>query len=111
MSGAATVRVKRGSLYLDRALYDRYFPGLEAVILLRRDNGLLILPVRHTASGGYLLKLRNGAGDRVVSAPDFFLEQGLEEGIELEIPVVWSTEQAGLWSAEAFLTASPQMQT
>jgi hypothetical protein len=111
MSGAATVRVKRGSLYLDRALYDRYFPGLEAVILLRRDNGLLILPVRHTASGGYLLKLRNGAGDRVVSAPDFFLEQGLEEDIELEIPVVWSTEQAGLWSAEAFLTASRQMQT
>jgi hypothetical protein len=104
MSGAATVRVKRGSLYLDRALYDRYFPGLEAVILLRRDNGLLILPVRHTASGGYLLKLRNGAGDRVVSAPDFFREQGIEDGIELEIPVVWSTEQAGLWSAEAFRT-------
>jgi hypothetical protein len=104
MSGAATVRVKRGSLYLDRTLYDRYFPGLEAVILLRRDNGLLILPVRHTASGGYLLKLRNGAGDRVVSAPDFFREQGLEDGSELEIPVVWSTEQAGLWSAEAFRT-------
>ena len=80
MSGAATVTVKRGSLYLDRALYDRYFPGLEAVILLRRDKGLLILPVRHTASGGYLLKLRNGAGDRVVSAPDFFREQGIEDG-------------------------------
>jgi hypothetical protein len=105
VSGAATVTVRRGGLYLDRDLYDRYFPGLEAVILLRRDDGLLILPVRHTASGGYLLKLRNGAGDRVVSAPDFFLDQGITEDAELEFPVVWSTEQAGLWSAHAF--ASP----
>jgi hypothetical protein len=105
MSGAAMVTVKRGSLYLDRALYDRYFPGLEAVVLLRRDNGLLILPVRHAASGGYLLKLRNGAGDRVVSAPDFFREHGVEDGVEREIPVVWNTEQAGLWSPDAFLAA------
>jgi hypothetical protein len=109
MSGAAMVTIKRGSLYLDRALYDRYFPALEAVVLLRRDNGLLILPVRHAASGGYLLKLRNGAGDRVVSAPDFFREHGVEDGIEFEIPVVWSTEQAGLWSPNVFLTASPRM--
>jgi hypothetical protein len=105
MSGAVMVTVKRGSLYLDRALYDRYFPGLEAVVLLRRDNGLLILPVRHAASGGYLLKLRNGAGDRVVSAPDFFREHGVEDGVEREIPVVWNTEQAGLWSPDAFLAA------
>jgi hypothetical protein len=105
MSGAVMVTVKRGSLYLDRALYDRYFPGLEAVVLLRRDNGLLILPVRHAASGGYLLKLRNGAGDRVVSAPDFFREHGIEDGVEREIPVVWNTEQAGLWSPDAFLAA------
>jgi len=111
MSGTAMVRVKRGSLYLDRALYDRYFPGLEAVVLLRRDNGLLILPVRHTASGGYLLKLRNGAGDRVVSAPDFFREHGIEEGMELEIPVVWSTDQAGLWSSDAFLAAERHVHT
>jgi len=111
MSGAAMVTVKRGSLYLDRALYDRYFSGLEAVVLLRRDNGLLILPVRHAASGGYLLKLRNGAGDRVVSAPDFFREQGIEDGTELEIPVVWSTEQAGLWSPDAFLAVERQMHT
>jgi hypothetical protein len=103
MSGAAIVTIKRGSLYLDRALYDRYFPGLEAVVLLRRDNDLLILPVRHAASGGYLLKLRNGAGDRVVSAPDFFREHGIEDGTELVIPVVWSREQAGLWSPDAFL--------
>jgi len=44
--------LKRGSLYIDRPLYERYFPGLEAVILRRRENELLIMPVRHAASGG-----------------------------------------------------------
>jgi hypothetical protein len=96
------VTVKRGSLYLAREVYDRYFPGLEAVILLRRDDDLLILPVRHAASGGYLLKLRNGAGDRVVSAPDFFREQGIEDEDELELSVAWSPENAALCSDRAF---------
>ena len=68
--------VKRGSLYLAREVYDRYFAGLEAVILLRRDDDLLILPVRHAASGGYLLKLRNGAGDRVVERAGFLSRAG-----------------------------------
>ena len=102
MSPSSTVTVRRGSLYLGREVYDRYFAGLEAVILLRRDNDLLILPVRHAASGGYLLKLRNGAGDRVVSAPDFFREQGIEEGDELNLDVAWSVEKAALCSSKAF---------
>jgi len=100
VTGAPTV--KRGSLYLAREICDRYFAGLEAVILLRRDDDLLILPVRHAASGGYLLKLRNGAGDRVVSAPDFFREQGVEDDDELELSVAWSSEKAALCSDGAF---------
>jgi hypothetical protein len=75
------------------------------VILLRRDDDLLILPVRHAASGGYLLKLRNGAGDRVVSAPDFFREQGIEDDDELELSVAWSAEKAALCSDGAFRAA------
>jgi hypothetical protein len=102
MSPASTVTVKRGSLYLGREVYNRYFAGLEGVILLRRDNDLLILPVRHAASGGYLLKLRNGAGDRVVSAPDFFREQGIEEGEELNLDVAWSAEESALCSSNVF---------
>jgi hypothetical protein len=102
VTGAPTVTVKRGSLYLAREICDRYFAGLEAVILLRRDDDLLILPVRHAASGGYLLKLRNGAGDRVVSAPDFFREQGVEDDDELELSVAWSSEKAALCSDGAF---------
>lgn len=102
MVDPASVMVKRGSLYLVRALYDRYFAGLDAVILLRQDDDLLIMPVRHTASGGYLLKLRNGAGDRVVSAPDFFREHGIEDDAELCLPVTWSTEKAALCSLSLF---------
>jgi hypothetical protein len=102
MTEPATVTVKRGSLYLARDVYERYFPGLEAVILLRRDDDLLIMPVRHAASGGYLLKLRNGAGDRVVSAPDFFREQGIEDDAELFLAVAWSAEKAALCSTKAF---------
>ena len=38
--------------------------------------------------GGYLLKFRNRAGDRVVHAPDFFREHGIDENIGLELSVV-----------------------
>ncbi len=97
-----TVTVKRGSLYLGRAVYERYFTGLDAVVLLRRDDDLLILPVRHAASGGYLIKMRNAAGDRVISAPDFFREHGIDEAAELHLPIAWSTDNAALLSPKAF---------
>ena len=42
----------------------------------------MILPVRHAAAGGYVLKLRNSAGDRVVHAPDFFREHHIDEASE-----------------------------
>lgn len=96
------IKVKRGSLYLSKEDYDRYFAGLEAVILLGRDGGLLVLPVRHAASGGYLLKLRNGAGDRVVNAPDFFREHGVADDCDLNLKAVWDSNQAGLFAKNAF---------
>jgi hypothetical protein len=102
MTAASAVSLKRGGLYLSCDVYDRYFAGLESVILLRRDQDLCILPVRHAAAGGYLLKLRNKAGDRVVHAPDFFREHGIDEGTALELSVVWSTEQGALVAADAF---------
>ena len=102
MTVAATVRVKGGALYMTCDVYDRYFVGLETVILLRRDNDLCILPVRHAAAGGYLLKLRNKAGDRVVHAPDFFREYGVNEDVTLNLSVVWSSERGALVAADTF---------
>lgn len=97
------IQVRRGGLYLSRELCERYFAGLETVILLRRDVHLLILPVRHAAAGGYLLKRRNSAGDRVVLAPDFFREHGLDDLVEREFAVCWDPDQAALILKHAFL--------
>jgi hypothetical protein len=103
MTAPATLTLKRGSLYLSREVYDRYFPGLETIILLRRGDDLVILPVRHAAAGGYVLKLRNSAGDRVVHAPDFFRQHHIDEGSERTLAVQWSSESAGLVATDAFL--------
>lgn len=102
MSGPAEVTIRRGSLYLGRAAYDRYFAGLETVVLLRRERDLVVLPVRFAAAGGYLLKLRNGAGDRVVMAADFFRSNGIEDYEERQLAAQWSTDHAGLVVAGAF---------
>lgn len=97
------VRIERGALYLSHEVYDRYFAGLDAVILLRRENDLCIMPVRHAAAGGYLLKLRNKRGDRVVHAPDFLREHGFDENLALQLSVAWSTERGALVAADAFV--------
>ncbi len=98
----ASVTVRRGSVYLTREVYDRYLGGLETCILLRRDDDLLILPVRNAAAGGYLMKLRNSAGDRVVNAADFFREQGIGDDSELVLAVESSEDRGGLEASSAF---------
>lgn len=103
MSGADTsIRLARGGLYLSRALCERHFAGLESVVLLRRGDDLVILPVRHAAAGGYLLKLRNVAGDRVVHAPDFFRHHGVGDEDERDHPVTWDEDQAALLAGDLF---------
>lgn len=104
----APVRIilRRGGVYLTAALCRRYFHGLDSVILMRRGADLVIMPVRHAASGGYLLKLRNAAGDRVINAPDFLRSHGLNEGAEAELDAVWSRELAGLVAQNAFKIAN-----
>lgn len=95
MSGE-TLRLRQGGLYLARAICEKYFLGLESVILLRREQDLLVLPVRHAAAGGYLLKQRNGAGDRVVFAPDFFRQNGIEDAVDRDMPIHWDSMKAAL---------------
>ncbi|WP_409190247.1 hypothetical protein [Bradyrhizobium sp. RDM4] len=102
MSAVCSVTVARGALYLSHEAYDRYFAGLEAVILLRRADDLWIMPVRHAAAGGYLLKVRNSRGDRVVHAPDFLREQGIDESVASQLSVAWSQECGALIAVAAF---------
>ena len=100
------VSVSRGSLYLNCEIYERYFLDLSAVILLRSDDDLLIMPVMNAAAGGYLLKLKNTAGDRVVNAMDFFREQGFDENHSCVFQVVWNTEKAALQAENAFKSSA-----
>lgn len=91
-----TVSIARGSVYLCADTCATYFAGLDAVALLVRGNELLILPIMHMAAGGTLLKIRNSAGDRVVSAPDLFAMHGLENWNAANVPSRWSSDHAAL---------------
>lgn len=92
----ARVAVRNGSVYLPAAVIDAYFRGIASVIILIREDDLLVLPVQQSAAGGCLLKIRNAAGDRVASAPDVFAANGLENWSEADLPALWSSTQSAL---------------
>lgn len=102
MSMVDRVRLRQGSLYLTREQFERHFAGLVAVMLVRQDGDLLILPVRHAPAGGYLLKTRNAAGDRVVNAMDFFRAQGIDDAVDREVLVAWDEHRAALLAPRLF---------
>ncbi len=99
---SAQVSLRQRRVYIARQVYDAFFPGCSTVILLRKEKDLLILPVRHAASGGYVLKIRNAAGDRVIDAGDFFRDQGLEDEAEWRGVYSWCEESGALRTYEVF---------
>jgi hydrogenase maturation protease len=93
--------LRHGSLRLPLATYERFFAGLDSVLLLPRDNDLLILPVQAAAGGGQLLKIVNAAGDRAVSGVELFRARGVDpelvEGFrEVAYEARWSAADAAL---------------
>ncbi len=97
----ALVSLRRGSLRLSRGVYDTYFAGLDAVVLLAREGNLNILPVRHAGGGGHLLKTLNSAGDRVIHAGDLLRIFGVREELlegdeEGAFSARWSSDAAAL---------------
>lgn len=102
MTEEPIITLRRGALYFSRETYERYFGGLGSLVLLRDGAGLIVLPVRQPGAGGYVIKQRNGAGDRVVAAQDFFRENGIDDSVELSLPVRWSETCAGLVSPQVF---------
>jgi hypothetical protein len=92
----AHVGIRNGAIYLSSAVVDTYFRDIDSVIALIRDGELHILPVRQMASGGYLLKHRNAAGDRVAIAPDVFQAHGLGGLTAEELEASWSRELGAL---------------
>lgn len=103
MTGAGEIRFSQGRLYIDRAAHADYFAGSDTVILLRQEADLLVLPVRHAASGGYIMKIRNAAGDRVINGADFFRDQGMDDQTGWSGNFVWCERSGGLRLYEFFL--------
>lgn len=96
MSDSPVLLVRRGTLLFKASVYDAYFQGLANVVLLRDGDSLIVLPVRHQAAGGYVIKLRSAAGDRAVQAADFFRDNGIDDSAELTLPAYWSDDRAAL---------------
>ncbi len=93
---SATLSVRQGSVYLSADVVATYFAGVDAVIVLIRDNVLMVMPVHQAMAGGCLLKLRNARGDRVASARDVFQDQDRLDLIADDLPAHWISGQAAL---------------
>ena len=102
MTAAPMLTVRRAALHFSGDTYERYFAGLGSLILLRDGADLLVLPVRHQAGGGYVIKLRNASGDRTVDAADFFRDNGIDDAVEMTLPAAWSDSRAALIAKNTF---------
>lgn len=94
--------IRRGNVYFARDLFEHFFPGVAAVLLLREGAELRVLPVRQFAAGGLVVKTRNAAGDRVVDGAELLRAHGIEDEVSLEVPVTWSDSAACLIATSFF---------
>ncbi|HEY9732522.1 MAG TPA: hypothetical protein V6C89_11460 [Drouetiella sp.] len=92
-----TISIKNGNLYVDCHLYEKFFAGIETVALLKKEDGFLLMPVFNQASGGRLMKMRNTAGDRVVTATDFLQQFDLVQHDVRGFPASWDSAAAALF--------------
>ncbi len=90
------VRIAQGSLYLDAGLYERWFAGVQTVVLLGDPLMLVLVPVVHAPAGGLLIKVRNARGDRVIHAAEGLAGRGLPTDIEGDFPAAWDSSVAAL---------------
>ena len=95
MTVDTAISFREGRLYIARQVREQFLGGSGAVALLREGGDLLVLPVRGTA-GGYILKVRNSAGDSVITAPDFFRSSGLADGETWTGSFDWRDDHAAL---------------
>lgn len=98
----APIYFAQGRLYISRQAYDCHLTGISTVILLRNETDLLVLPVKNVVAGGYLLKIRNSAGDRVVNGADFFRDNGLGDDQEWYGVSNWCDVYGGIRLYEFF---------
>jgi hypothetical protein len=93
------VTIRRGLLYLEKAIFEEHFAHA-GVALLRDGDDLVVLPI--AGVGGYLVKVRNLAGDRVVDAPDFFREHAIDDRTSTTRDAVWDDARSALLVSGVF---------
>jgi len=92
---AFRVTIKRGSLLVPRAIYDRYFEAHEGAVLFDKGDRLCVLPVSG-AAGGILVKQKNLAGDRAIDATEFLRTRGWDDWGEYACDAGWDAELGAL---------------
>jgi hypothetical protein len=95
-SASARVRIQDGSFYLDAAVYDAYFHGLDALGVLQQGDELALVALRPGGSGGSLVKIRNARGDRVIVARELMRALDLDQQAPIELTARWDAELAAL---------------
>ena len=91
------IKIARGNIYIPRETHAAYLKNIEAVALLPHENGVLLIPLVINSAGGWLLKIKNLNGDRIVHAQEFFRYNGyLEDFVERSYRVRWESERAAL---------------
>ncbi len=90
------VRIANGNLYLKAEIYQRWFEGVQTVVLLGDSQALFVAPITHSPAGGLLMKIRNARGDRVIHASEALIGRGLPSDLEGEFPATWDRSTAAL---------------
>ena len=85
--------LKDGYLFIPAPAYRDSMAGLQAVAVLWRSPCLHLIPLHPGTIGGFLLKQRNLAGDRVVDLRLFLREHKLAENVEGVLSFMWIPEQ------------------
>jgi hydrogenase maturation protease len=90
------VRIQNGSFYLDAAVYEAYFRGLDALGVLQRGGELALVALRSAGTGGSLAKIRNARGDRVIAARELMRTLNLDQPEPIEVTARWNAELEAL---------------
>lgn len=90
-----SLTIRNDNIYINSSQYEKYFGDVDAVVLLKREENVLLMPVQDS-SGGLLLKIRNANGDRVVHASEFFLRIKVDCRDERTVDAYWNTDLAAL---------------
>jgi hypothetical protein len=92
-----TVAIGAGRVLVPHDTYELYLHGVDSAALIEREGQILLLPLRGPVAGGMLLKQRNLRGDRVMLAPDFLAQLGIDPfAPERDFKVRWVAEAGAL---------------